>query len=137
MTTPDITFEADAQKRARRSTTTLGLMQHYRKSSCRLDDPRMRRKSNWRRLSRGEMRLLMAGLADWESRSPLGPIRTRIRKTRLEAVAFFRKHHGSLSEGNSWVSPRLLPKDERRRPISWGPHNPGKENVAGVLWDKT
>jgi hypothetical protein len=82
------------------------------------------------------MRLLMAGLADWELRSPLGPIRTRIRKTRLEAVVFFRKHHGSLSESSSWVAPRL-PKDERRRPINWGPHNPGKENVAGVLWDKT
>jgi len=96
----------------------------------------MRRKTNWRFLGEAELRLLMWGLAEWERRSPLGPIRTRIRRTRREAVAFYRKRYGPLAEDRLWV-PSKLPKEKSHRISFLGPHNPRKENERGVLWHET
>ena len=96
----------------------------------------MRRKSNWRYLTNAELRLLMSGLSEWERRSPLGPIRTRIRRIRREVVAFYRKHHGPLADDRLWV-PAKLPKEKSERRSFLGRHDPRKENSRGVLWHET
>jgi hypothetical protein len=51
----------------------------------------------------------MSGLASWEARST-GQARSRIRRKRLEAVAFFRRHHGPLAANRLWVDARLKKK---------------------------
>jgi len=95
-------------------------------------NPRLRRRSNWGSLSRAELRLLMAGLADWESRST-GQVLARIRRKRLEAVAYFHRRHGALSADRLWVS-RSGPVENR--PANWlsRRHEPQLEHMPGVLW---
>ena len=68
--------------------------------------PLMRRRSNWHRLSNAELRLLIAGLADWESRSA-GSVLTRIRRKRQDAVHYYRKWHGPLADDRLWVQYKL------------------------------
>lgn len=106
------------------------------RSRIRTYDPRMRLRSNWRFLSAGELRLLMSGLANWERRSPIGPVRSRIRRMRRDAVEFYRKVHGSLAEDRLWVAPRL-PTERGMRDRYLGRHDPRKERQFGVLWHET
>jgi hypothetical protein len=73
----------------------------------------------------------MAGLADWESRS-FGPSRTRIRRKRLEAVAYYRVKFGGLADDRLWVAARI----PRKRSFG-GPHNARREHERGVLWNET
>ncbi len=77
----------------------------------------------------------MSGLADWESRST-GQALARIRRKRLEAVAFFRKHHGPLLDDRLWVS---LRGPVEQRPEQWlsRRHDPRLEKLRGVLWHET
>jgi hypothetical protein len=74
----------------------------------------------------------MSGLANWEVRST-GQARSRIRRKRLEAVAFFRKHHGPLANDRLWVSARTQMKKSAsdRHALK---HDPKKEDTRGVLW---
>jgi hypothetical protein len=75
----------------------------------------------------------MAGLANWEQRSR-GAVKTRIRRKRLDAVAFYRRKFGSLSGDRLWTAPRLVggrSGDERK------PHDEKRENARGLLWDET
>jgi hypothetical protein len=111
-------------------------MSHRRsaRSNVRIYNPRMRRRSNWSLLSKPELRLLMAGLAGWEERS-IGSVRTRIRRKRREAVAFYRAKYGGLADDRLWVGPKM-----NRKGLRWnrlGLHDPRRENEPGVLWDET
>jgi hypothetical protein len=92
----------------------------------------MRRKTHWQELLPAELRLLMSGLADWESRS-VGPVRTRIRRKRLEAVAYYRKTHGPLANDRLWVPVKAPFKRRANDPLST-PHNPRREHEHGLLW---
>ena len=96
----------------------------------------MRVRSTWHMLTTGELRLLMAGFADWERRSPPGPIRSRIRGKRLDAVAYYRRAHGALGEDRQWVSARL-PNQQRIREAYLGRHDPRRERDFSVLWHET
>jgi hypothetical protein len=77
----------------------------------------------------------MAGLADWESRS-LGPSRARIRRKRLDAVAYYRRKFGGLADDRLWVAARIPRKNSLRRERD-RLHNPKRENQRGVLWNET
>jgi hypothetical protein len=95
----------------------------------------MRRRSNWHRLSKAELRLLMAGLADWESRS-IGSVLSRIRRKRQDAVGYYRKVHGPLADDRLWVQ-RNLPRISLASGGRARPHNPAHEQHHGVLWHET
>lgn len=90
--------------------------------------PLHRRRANWPSLSRAELRLLMAGLSDWEARSR-GPMRARIRRKRLDAVEFFRRFHGPLADDRLWASASSASHD-----VTAPPHNPRSERLKGALW---
>jgi hypothetical protein len=74
----------------------------------------------------------MSGLADWEARS-IGPVRARIRRKRLEAVAYYRKVHGSLASDRLWVS-HSIPLNRHALAALSTLHNPRSEQERGVLW---
>jgi hypothetical protein len=93
-------------------------------------EPLMRRKTNWHLLSEAELRMLMHGLSEWERRAPLGPIRTRIRRTRRAAVDFYRKTYGRLAEDRLWV-PERLPKERFNRSSHVGAMIHGKKTIGG------
>jgi hypothetical protein len=88
---------------------------------------------HWGLLSKPELRLLMAGLASWEQRSR-GAQKARIRRKRLDAVSFYGRKFGRLSDDRMWVAPRL---EEGVRGQHLRPHNPKRENLRGVLWHET
>ena len=93
-------------------------------------NPLKRRRSRWRYLSRPEVRLLMSGLADWEQRSR-GPVKTRIRRKRRNAVMYYRKTYGALPDDRPWTAVKL----GRAAPRVGRPaHDPRRENERGVLW---
>jgi hypothetical protein len=102
------------------------------KIHIRIYHPMMRLRSNWRMLTNAELRLLMAGLADWERRSDLGPVRSRIRRMRLDAVQHYRKVYGPLSDDRLWVAERQ--PNERKKTLHRNRHNPKNEKHIGVLW---
>ncbi len=77
----------------------------------------------------------MAGLANWEARST-GQVRSRIRRKRLEAVAFFRRYHGPLAADRLWVAGRVKNKTSTLGPPA-PRHDPRQEQVRGVLWKET
>ena len=79
--------------------------------------------------SLAKMRLLMAGLMDWELRS-IGPVRARIRRKRLDAVEFFRRIHGPLADDRLWMTADRESHRHRRRQ----PHEARSERAKGVLW---
>jgi len=95
-------------------------------SKLQIDNPLKRRRSFWCRLTKPELRLLMAGLANWEQRSR-GPTRARIRRKRLDAVEYYGRRFGALSTERLWAGPRT---SGRALPM----HNPRSENARGVLW---
>ena len=102
------------------------------KAGVQIRNPLMRRRASWPRLNRAELRLLMAGLVDWEMRSR-SAVRARIRRKRLEAVAYYRRVHGPLAEDRLWVSgasgsARARRSDRAER------HDPRSEGTRGVLW---
>jgi len=94
--------------------------------------PVMRRRSNWSRLSKAELRLLMAGLAEWERRSS-GPVRSRIRRKRIDAVHYYRKTHGFLTEDRLWVQAKM-PRTKATAGRLHRKHSPAREHENGVLW---
>ena len=65
------------------------------------------RKATWKGLSRPQLRLVMAGLADREAKAKRLAVRARLRRRRLEAVAIYRALHGSLREDRLWVAAKL------------------------------
>jgi hypothetical protein len=77
----------------------------------------------------------MSGLAEWERRARIGPVRSRIRRTRGDAVEFYRRHHGPLGEDRLWV-PSKLPREVRLRARILPAHIPAKESKRGVLWNE-
>ena len=77
----------------------------------------------------------MAGLADWEARS-FGPSRSRIRRKRLDAVAYYRRRFGGLADDRLWTAVRLSRKVSLGR-LSDRLHNPKREHQRGVLWHET
>jgi hypothetical protein len=91
--------------------------------------PLMRRRAGWHVLSRAEMRLLMAGLMDWEFRS-IGPMRARLRRKRLDAVEFFRRFHGPLPNDRLWMTAGRESHRHRRRQS----HEARSERAKGVMW---
>ena len=105
----------------------------FPRTRIRTYEPLMRRKTNWHLLSEAELRLLMHGLSEWERRAALGPIRTRIRRTRRAAVDFYRTKYGRLAEDRLWV-PERLPTEKSNRFNQRRRHDPRKENHRGVLW---
>jgi len=69
------------------------------------------RKAKWRDLAADELGAVMARLASRELQSARLPIRGRLRRRRLEAVALFRQIHGSISEKWMWVPKNVrMPK---------------------------
>jgi hypothetical protein len=68
----------------------------------------------------------MAGLATWEQRSR-GPVRTRVRRKRLDAVAFYGRKFGALSPERLWAGRSA---GDQTAPT----HKPRNENRRGVLW---
>jgi hypothetical protein len=107
-------------------------MRLLKTASVQVRNPLMRRRASWPMLSKAELRLLMAGLVDWESRSR-GPIRARIRKKRLEAVEYYRRVHGPLAEDRLWV-PRKSTSAAARQWDCHRRHDPARERLRGVLW---
>jgi len=103
-----------------------------RSTPIRTNNPRYRRRAQWPNLSRAELRLLMSGLANWEARST-GQVRSRIRRKRLEAVAFFRKHHGPLANDRMWVGVKAAQKEQAPHRLA-SKHDPKKEDTRGILW---
>lgn len=70
----------------------------------------------------------MHGLADWEERSR-GAVKARIRRKRVEAVAFYFAKFGGVSPSGYGVGKRMY-----RRIRQDGLHNPSREREWGVLW---
>jgi len=129
----------NSRRRLRRECWWSGhfyVMSHRRSapSVVRIHNPLLRRKARWPSLSKPELRLLMAGLADWELRSR-GPSRTRIRRKRQDAVAFYRRKFGALGDDRLWVAARLPSETSSWRATR--PHNPRREQERGVLWSET
>ncbi len=91
-------------------------------------NPLKRRRAYWNALAKSELALLMHGLSDWEERSR-GAVKARIRRKRVEAVAFFCKKFGGPSSDRYWVGKRMH-KSIRQQ----GLHNPNSECEWGVLW---
>ena len=119
--------------RGRPLREALGFM--LKRHRVRIHDPVKRLKSNWRHLSNAELRLLMSGIAEWESRTPLGPTHTRLRRRRRDAVFFYRKYHGKLGDDRLWAIIRVKPSREAMK--AWGRHDPKREHARGVLWHET
>lgn len=91
-------------------------------------NPLNRRRAYWRALPKAELSLLMHGLSDWEERSR-GPVKARIRRKRVEAVAFYSEKFGGVSPKGYAVGKRMH-KSIRQ----YGLHNPDREHRWGVLW---
>ncbi len=70
----------------------------------------------------------MHGLADWEERSR-GAVKARIRRKRLEAVAFYSEKFGGVSAMGYGVGKRM-----HKSIYQHGQHKPNNEHVWGVLW---
>src|SRR5690349_9516737 len=107
----------------------IGFPQPHRRSArhtAQIYNPLKRRRAYWKLLAKPELRLLMAGLVSWEQRSR-GPVRSRVRRKRLDAVAYYGRRFGALARGSLWT--------ERKAEWRSGPlHSPRKENARGVLW---
>jgi hypothetical protein len=73
----------------------------------------------------------MHGLAEWEERSRAS-VRARVRRKRIEAVAFYRKKFGGLASDRYWVGERM-----HRKIKADGLHDPKREHDRGVLWHET
>jgi hypothetical protein len=97
-------------------------------SAIEIYNPLKRRRAYWSALPKAELRLLMHGLAEWEERSK-GAVRARIRRKRVEAVAFYRRKFGGLPSDRYWVGERMYKKIAVD-----GIHNPKTEGTRGVLW---
>ena len=106
----------------------------YRRSaplSIQVYNPLKRRRASWHMLSKSELRLLMHGLAEWEERSR-GPTKARIRRKRIDAVAFYRDKFGGLASDRYWVGERM-----HQKIAAYGLHNPKTEGKRGVLWHES
>jgi len=78
----------------------------------------------------------MAGLLSWEQRS-VGATRTRIRRKRREAVAYYCAKFGGLNVERLWAG---LRQSHIRKSWEWlhlGPHDSRRENELGVRWYET
>jgi hypothetical protein len=95
-------------------------------SRLRILSPLKRRRSQWRSLSKPELRMLMAGLASWEQRSR-GSVRARVRRKRLDAVAFYGEMYGALPSNRLWTGKSV-------GGYATPAHNPRNENMWGVMW---
>jgi len=96
--------------------------------SLQIYNPLNRRRAHWNALAKAELALLMHGLSDWEERSR-GAVKARIRRKRVEAVAFYYEKFGGISTAGYWVGKR---QHESIR--QYGRHKPESEHGWGVLW---
>jgi hypothetical protein len=111
-----------------RQLRSSGRLRRSSPKALQIYNPRNRRRASWAALAKPELALLMHGLSDWEERSR-GAVKVRIRRKRIEAVAFFSRKFGGIAPDRYAVGKRMH-KSIRQ----YGLHRPEREREWGVLW---